>query len=181
MKTSYNIKPLKTKLKFSPFDDLFQKSMNVEDFEIIKSSNYNNDIMVTSMLQENTVIEGAINSINRDYVLVCINYKSEGQIPISEFGGSDIKIGDTTKVFLEKLENREGKIVLSRIKAIKCETWSEIEQVEENNGEIEGKILYSTRSGYIVDIKGIMAFLPNSHVDIKPVKNSNDFINYSSS
>ncbi|UAT42964.1 30S ribosomal protein S1 [Anaplasmataceae bacterium AB001_6] len=173
-----NIKFLKNKEKYSPFNYLFYDSDSGEKKNILgENSLLSIQDFASKSLKENTVIEGMISSVTRDFVFVCINYKSEGQIPIAEFNDQEIVIGNKVKIFLEKLENRDGKIVLSRSKAIKCETWDEIERIEKEEGEIEGKILYSTRSGYIVDLAGIMAFLPNSHVDVKPVKNSSDFIN----
>ncbi len=125
--------------------------------------------------KENTVVEGLITSINKDYVLLDIGLKSEGQVPVKEFlqkkGDTlDLKVGDKVNVHLTKLETRTGGVVLSRENAIKYELWDKLRYAYDNSIDVEGKIVHKIKSGYIVGLGLIAAFLPNSHVDLKPVK-----------
>ncbi|MBQ4875199.1 MAG: 30S ribosomal protein S1 [Rickettsiaceae bacterium H1] len=132
--------------------------------------------------KENSIVEGVITSINKDYVLLDIGLKSEGQVPVKEFvTGSgkptDLNIGDTVNVHLTKLESKNGEVILSRESAVKYELWNELSSAYENNENVEGTIIHKIKSGYIVDFGLIAAFLPNSHVDLKPVKDPEPLLN----
>ena len=123
-------------------------------------------------IQEGEVVKGEIVQIDKEYVLVDIGYKSEGQIPTQEFidseGNLTAKVGDQVDVLLERREDDEGTIRLSKEKAAKIKVWDQIKSIYENNGTIKGKIISRVRGGLSVDI-GLQAFLPGSQVDLRPV------------
>ncbi len=129
--------------------------------------------------QEGEVVKGRIVHITSDYVVVDIGYKSEGVIPISEFkdenGKVTAKVGDEVDVLLEYHDDEEGVVYLSREKAEKLRIWDEISRVYENNETIEGKIISKVKGGFSVDI-GVVAFLPGSQVDIKPLKDMDSLV-----
>jgi small subunit ribosomal protein S1 len=121
-------------------------------------------------IEEGKVISGKILSLDREGAVVDIGYKSEGIIPMSEFGSDieDYSVGDTVDVLLEEKENVEGLVVLSKIKAERQKRWEKT-IANSNEGDIvEGRIIRKVRGGLIVDI-GMDAFLPASQIDIKHV------------
>ena len=124
-------------------------------------------------IQEGEVIKGEIVQIDKEYVLVDIGYKSEGQIRIHEFidseGNLTAQVGDEVEVLLERRESDDGTIILSKEKAAKIKIWDEIREIYENDGRVKGKIISRVKGGYSVDI-GLQAFLPGSQVDLRPVR-----------
>ena len=125
-------------------------------------------------LREREVVTGTVVGISQDGVLVDVGYKSEGIIPRSQFadesGELTIAEGDTVEVFLEKKEDSEGLIYLSKEKADKMKVWNDIGQSYEDNEPVRGKIISRIKGGLTVDI-GVRAFLPGSQVDIRPIRN----------
>ncbi|MBW1979947.1 MAG: 30S ribosomal protein S1 [Deltaproteobacteria bacterium] len=130
-------------------------------------------------IKEGEVVRGTIIQVTDDYVMVDIGYKSEGQIPVSEFldekGNLAAKVGDSVDVLLERREDDEGTIVLSKEKAAKIKVWDEISRIYNEDGVIEGTISSKVKGGLSVDI-GIQAFLPGSQVDLRPVRNLDSLI-----
>lgn len=124
-------------------------------------------------IQEGEVIKGEIVQIDKEYILVDIGYKSEGQIRINEFidpeGNLTAKVGDRVEVLLERRESDDGTIILSKEKAAKIKIWDEIKDLYENDGTIKGTIISRIKGGFSVDI-GLQAFLPGSQVDLRPVR-----------
>jgi small subunit ribosomal protein S1 len=124
-------------------------------------------------LDEGTIIRGEVVKVGADNVLVDVNFKSEGQIPISEFRDPDgvvrVEVGDTIDVFVVRKDEIEGTIILSRDKAKRMQLFDKLEDVQEKNGVITGRIIRRIKGGYTVDIGGLEAFLPGSHVDLRPV------------
>lgn len=125
-------------------------------------------------LREREVVTGTVVGITGDGVLVDVGYKSEGIIPKSQFqdekGELTVDIGDTVEVFLEKKEDSEGLIYLSKEKADKMKIWNEIGKAYEDNVPVKGKVISRIKGGLTVDI-GVRAFLPGSQVDIRPIRN----------
>jgi small subunit ribosomal protein S1 len=125
------------------------------------------------------VVRGRVVGVGRDQVTVDIGYKSEGQIPISEFTTRDGEItvqeGDEIDVFFDADEGEHGGIVLSRSKAEQAKVWRDIEEAFQNNGVVEGAIVGKVKGGLKVDV-GVAAFLPGSHADIRPARNLDRFI-----
>ena len=131
-------------------------------------------------IQEGEVIRGEIVQIDKEFVLVDIGYKSEGQIRIQEFidaeGNIQAKVGDKVEVLLERREDDEGTIKLSKEKAAKIKVWDKIKEIYESNGTVRGKIVSRVKGGLSVDI-GLQAFLPGSQVDLRPIKDMDSLVN----
>jgi small subunit ribosomal protein S1 len=125
-------------------------------------------------IQEGELVSGEIVMIGKEYVLVDIGYKSEGQIRIAEFidaeGNITAKVGDKIDVLLERREDEDGRIILSKEKAAKIKIWDEIKRIYEQDGTIRGEIVSRLKGGMAVDI-GLQAFLPGSQIDLKPIRN----------
>ena len=125
------------------------------------------------------IVTGTIVEVQTDYVLVDINYKSEGLIPMSEFrrveGEDSIKPGDPIEVYVDKIENDNGMVVLSKEKADMNRAWADISQATENEKHIEGTVIAKVKGGLSVDI-GVKAFLPGSQIDLRPVRNVDIYI-----
>lgn len=145
-----------------------------EDFAALLSKSFEDVAM-----REGSTIEGTINSINENFVLVNIGFKSEGKIAIQQFANhSVLHVGNKIPVYIENTETSDGSILLSYVKALKQEAWQQLYDAYSSGDtqEVEGKILYSIRSGCIVDIDGLNAFLPTSHIDAKASQNPNSLI-----
>ncbi|MBN1849929.1 MAG: 30S ribosomal protein S1 [Deltaproteobacteria bacterium] len=130
-------------------------------------------------IQEGELVSGEIVMIGKEYVLVDIGYKSEGQIRINEFidadGNLTANVGDKVDVLLERREDEDGRIILSKEKAAKIKIWDEIKEIYEKDGTITGKIVSRLKGGMAVDI-GLQAFLPGSQIDLKPIRNFDSLI-----
>jgi small subunit ribosomal protein S1 len=130
-------------------------------------------------IQEGEVVKGEIVQIGKEYVLVDIGYKSEGQISIHEFvdaeGVMSAKVGDKVEVLLERGADDEGAIILSKEKAAKIKIWDDIKEIYENDGVIKGTILSRVKGGLSVDI-GLQAFLPGSQVDLRPIRDMDSLV-----
>lgn len=125
--------------------------------------------------KEGTIVKGTILDIRPQVVLVDIGYKSEGTIPASEFEDEDIEVGDEIEILLEKLENEEGMVVLSKEKAAHRQNWEKIVRVYEDGGLVRGKIKSVVKGGLTVNV-GVEAFLPGSQVDIIPPKDLSEYV-----
>ena len=125
-------------------------------------------------LQEGQIIRGRILSVTGSEVIVDIGYKSEGIIPVSEFtdfsGEVTVKPGDSVDVLLERTEDQNGYVVLSKDKAEKMKVWDDVEKSYRSGSTVRGRVIDRIKGGLAVDI-GVKAFLPGSLVDVKPVKN----------
>jgi small subunit ribosomal protein S1 len=131
-------------------------------------------------VQEGEVVKGRIVSITKDYVMVDIGYKSEGQIPIHEFttpeGEVTAEVGDEVEALMESREDEEGALMLSKNKASKIKVWEEVSTAYHNEGEVEGTIVAKVKGGLSVDLGGIIAFLPGSQVDLAPMRHTDHLI-----
>ncbi|MGD0917004.1 MAG: 30S ribosomal protein S1 [Thermodesulfobacteriota bacterium] len=126
-------------------------------------------------IEEGQILKGIVVDITPDHVTVDVGYKSEGQIPMQEFlkrdRKVDVKIGDRIDVLLEKKDNEEGLLILSKEKADKVRVWRDISRSCREGEVLEGDIVSKVKGGLAVDIGGIFAFLPGSQIDLKPVRN----------
>ena len=125
--------------------------------------------------KEGTIVKGTIIEIRPQVILVDIGYKSEGTIPSSEFEDEEIEVGDEVEVLLEKLENDEGMVVLSKEKAAHKQNWEKIVRVYEDGGLVRGKVKAVVKGGLTVNV-GVEAFLPGSQVDIIPPKDLTEYV-----
>jgi len=130
-------------------------------------------------IQEGGLVRGEIVHVGKEFVLIDIGYKSEGQIPIGEFidseGNVKARVGDKVDVLLERREDDEGIIILSKEKAAKIRIWDEIKEIYERGDTIKGKIVSRVKGGMSVDI-GLPAFLPGSQISLKPIKDFDSYI-----
>src|SRR5262245_21405122 len=130
---------------------------------------------------EGEIVKGRVIQVNKDFVVVDIGYKSEGQVPVHEFAGPDgqvaVKAGDDVEVLLEAREDENGLCVLSKEKADRLKVWDEISAACERDELIEGVINARVKGGLSVTIRGgVKAFLPGSQVDLRPVRNLDAFL-----
>jgi small subunit ribosomal protein S1 len=125
-------------------------------------------------MSEGEVVKGTVLKVTESAVVVDVGYKSEGLIPIHEFldenGEVTVQAGDTVDVLLERTEDRDGYIVLSREKAEKMKIWDEVEKAYADKKVVIGRVIERIKGGLAVDI-GVRAFLPGSQIDVRPVRN----------
>ncbi|NVM03421.1 MAG: 30S ribosomal protein S1 [Candidatus Helarchaeota archaeon] len=128
-------------------------------------------------INEGEIVTGRILSINDKEVTVDIGFKSEGNIPTSEFDSlEDLRVGDEIPVFLDSVEDKDGQLVLSKWKADFTRIWDKLMEKYEKSEVIEGKCLRRIKGGIVVDLNGIDAFLPGSQIDVKPIRDFDAFI-----
>jgi len=143
------------------FGQLFEESQKEQQFKV------------------GDIVTGVVVEVQTDYVLVDINYKSEGLIPINEFrvvdGARAVNPGDKIEVLIDRIENENGMIGLSKNKADMMKAWNDISKAAENEEVIEGTVVAKVKGGLSVDI-GVTAFLPGSQIDLRPVRNVDSFI-----
>src|SRR3981081_4411799 len=124
--------------------------------------------------QEGAVVKGIVVGIEKDLAVIDVGAKTEGRVALREFAGpgrqSEIKIGDTVEVYLERVENALGEAVLSRDKARREESWGKLEKAFNGNEKVQGVIFNQVKGGFTVDLDGAVAFLPRSQVDIRPTR-----------
>ena len=124
-------------------------------------------------VKEGSIISGEVVKITPNYVLVDVSFKSEGQIPVEEFqdsnGNLTVQEGDKVDVYVVSKDEIEGAITLSYERARRFKLLDELEKLMEENGTIRAPIIRRIKGGYQVDLGGIIAFLPGSHVDLRPV------------
>ena len=130
-----------------------------------------------SKVVENEVVEGVVTAISKREVIVNIGYKSEGVIMAPEFRyNPDLKVGDKVEVYVETAEDKKGQLVLSHKKARALRSWDMVNQAYNNNEIVKGYVKTRTKGGMIVDIFGIEAFLPGSQIDIKPIRDYDQYV-----
>src|SRR6187399_1492734 len=132
-------------------------------------------------LQEGSVVKGTIVGIEKDVAVIDVGLKTEGRIPLKEFGMSgrapDLHVGDEVDVYLERVENAAGEAVLSREKARREESWTRLEEKYKAGERVEGVIFNRVKGGFTVDLDGAGAFLPGSQVDIRPIRDVGPLMN----
>lgn len=126
---------------------------------------------------ENELVTGTIVGITDREAIVNIGHKSDGLVSLSEFRDlPELKTGDQVTVYVEKQEDANGQILLSRRKAMALQAWKKIEQSHQGDEVIEGIIKRRTKGGLIADIFGIEAFLPGSQIDVKPIRDFDVYV-----
>src|SRR5687768_938950 len=124
---------------------------------------------------EGRVVKGTITAIENGVALIDVGLKSEGRVPLREFGrGEDgneaLSVGDEVEVFVDRVENSEGEAMLSRDRARREAAWDKLESEFGEGKRVEGRIFGRVKGGFTVDLDGAVAFLPGSQVDIRPVR-----------
>ncbi|MEX0843886.1 MAG: 30S ribosomal protein S1, partial [Balneolaceae bacterium] len=130
-------------------------------------------------IEEKEIVKGRIVSIDEKYVVVDIGFKSEGIIQVNEFSNEaleEMEPGDEVEVFLDRVEDKDGQLILSRRKADILQAWEKIESSHENGDIIEGYIKRRIKGGMVVDVLGIDAFLPGSQIDVRPVRDFDAYV-----
>ncbi len=130
-----------------------------------------------SKVVENEVVEGVVTAISKREVIVNIGYKSEGVIMAPEFRyNPDLKVGDKVEVYVETAEDKKGQLVLSHKKARALRSWDMVNEAYNNGDIVKGYVKTRTKGGMIVDIFGIEAFLPGSQIDVKPIRDYDQYV-----
>lgn len=136
-----------------------------ENFEDLLNEQFGNKGIV------GTVMKGTVIRVNDGYATIDVGLKSEGRIPLREFGrNNELKVGDVVEVLVDRYEDKDGNIVLSREKARREEVWQDLEKMMNNNERVNGVIFGRVKGGFTVDLNGAIAFLPGSQIDIRPIK-----------
>ena len=123
--------------------------------------------------KEGEIATGIVEEIGKKFVFIDLGLKSSGAIPIEEFKltKEKIEIGSKVDVLLEKIENRDGEIVVSREKARRAKSWKKMEKAFETKQEVKGIIISRCKGGFVVNVESCLCFLPGSQVDLRPLKN----------
>jgi small subunit ribosomal protein S1 len=130
-----------------------------------------------SKISEGEIIRGKIVTIREDSIAIDIGFKSEGIIPITEFSNLDeLHIGDEVEVVLEKVEDPDGQLVLSRKRADYIRAWERVLQAYDKGEVLQGRCIRRIKGGIVVDLMGIDAFLPGSQIDVRPVRDFDQYI-----
>ena len=155
--------------------DLIQKAQGDFASLLEKDPLYANKIV-------GTVVKGTITELDGEAATIDVGVKSEGRVPLKEFsvsGNPELKIGDKVDVYVERMEDRDGRVVLSREKAKREAAWVELENKFQANEKVNGTIFGRVRGGFTVDIDGAVAFLPGSQVDVRPIRDVGPLMNVS--
>ncbi|NMA98514.1 MAG: 30S ribosomal protein S1 [Phyllobacteriaceae bacterium] len=146
-----------------------QQTVTKEDFESMLL-----DSFVDNDAAEGTVVKGKVVAIEKDLAIIDVGLKTEGRVPLKEFGQAyrdgQIVVGSEVEVYVDRVENAVGEAVLSREKARREESWVKLEEKYNNNERVEGTIFNQVKGGFTVDLEGAVAFLPRSQVDIRPIR-----------
>jgi small subunit ribosomal protein S1 len=143
------------------------KQDNFEDFGALFEAS-----LAQADIKEGDVVKGVVIAIKNDIVFVDVGLKSDGRIDVKEFEqqGETVAAGDTVEVYVEKLENRQGELVLSRERAMREAAWVDLEDAAQEGTHVKGVIFGKVKGGFTVNIQGTVAFLPGSQVDVRPIK-----------
>ncbi len=144
------------------------KSSSHKEFEKLLAEDLGN-----RKFKEGEIATGIVEEIGKKFVFIDLGLKSSGAIPIEEFKLTEEKIdvGSKVDVLLEKIENRDGEIVVSREKARRAKSWKKMEKAFETKQEVKGTIISRCKGGFVVNVESCLCFLPGSQVDLRPLKN----------
>ncbi len=149
----------------------------IDDFESLSAESMEDVYASTFQIKDGEIVNGTIVGFESDFILVDVGYKSEGLVPRLEFPsrGSELNIGDPVEVFVENCEDEDGVLVLSKEKANRIKIWDELTLAYEKEENIMGRVTARIKGGLTVDV-GLKAFLPGSQVDLRPVRDLDQFI-----
>ncbi len=150
---------------FSQYDD-----SNRSELESLYQGTFNT-------VEEGTIVTGKAVSINKKYVVVDIGFKSDGLVNRTEFKNQpDLKVGDTVEVYVVETEDDLGQLVLSRRKALAETAWQVVTSAQETGEIVTGFVKSRTKGGLVVDVNGLDAFLPGSQIDVKPIRDYDQYV-----
>ena len=145
------------------------KNKSHKEFEKLLSEDLGN-----RKFKEGEITTGTIEEIGKKFVFIDLGLKSSGAIPLEEFKLTkeidNIEVGSKIDVFLEKIENKNGEIVVSREKAKRAKSWKKMEKAFENKEEVKGVIISRCKGGFVVNVDSCLCFLPASQLDLRPLK-----------
>ena len=159
------------------YDQLQAASEDYTDEEFHQLADMYEDTL--NEIEEKEIVTGRVVSVDEDYVVVDIGFKSEGMVQTNEFPDDVVKSlepGDEVDVFLDQVEDQEGQLILSRRKADILHAWETIERASETGEIVEGYIKRRIKGGMVADIMGIDAFLPGSQIDVRPVRDFDAYV-----
>lgn len=143
----------------------FKIPETTESFESLLNEQFGENGIIGS------VVTGTVIKLTPDFVTVDVGLKSEGRIPLREFGlSNELKLGDKIEVYVDRYEDKDGNIVLSREKARREEAWLDLEKCLNSGERVNGVIFGRVKGGFTVDLNGAIAFLPGSQIDIRPIR-----------
>ena len=156
------------------------------DWDKLDSSDYNEKqwkdleqeyLPTLSSVEDKKVLDGIVVRVTDREVIVDINFKSDGVISRTEFRyNPDLKAGDTVEVLVEKQEDKNGQLILSHRRARVLRAWEKVNTAEDTGEIVEGTIKSRTKGGMIVEVFGIEAFLPGSQIDVKPIRDYDEYV-----
>ena len=159
-------------------EDFDWSTLLSEDFAEI--SNKEEETMYSSTMpkiEEKQVLDGKVVSISEREVIIDINFKSDGVISSSEFKyNEDLKVGDEVEILVEKQEDKNGQLILSHRRARVLRAWEKVNIALETGEVVQGKIKSRTKGGMIAEVFGIEAFLPGSQIDVKPIRDYDEYV-----
>ena len=189
--TNVNVKETSTE-EVTPKDNLksikSKDNLGNDDFDwtTVEDSSVNNELnkdeesMYAStmpVIEEKQVLDGKVVNISDREVIVDINFKSDGVVSSSEFKyNEDLKIGDEVEILVEKQEDKNGQLVLSHRRARVLRAWEKVNVALETGEVVQGKIKSRTKGGMIAEVFGIEAFLPGSQIDVKPIRDYDEYV-----
>lgn len=138
-------------------------------------SNAYSDTFTT--IADHSVVEGSVVRLDKKEAVINIGYKSDGVVSASEFRyNPDLKVGDKVEVYVDNLEDKDGQLNISHKKARLLSAWDRVNTAKEKDEIIKGFIKCRTKGGLIVDVFGLEAFLPGSQIDVKPIRDYDQFV-----
>ncbi|WP_028566773.1 30S ribosomal protein S1 [Salisaeta longa] len=165
--------------------DIMGRTVTLEELEAEERSHTEDPVYeqfrqlidrTTTDLRELEIVQGRVLEVNDDDVIIDIGYKSDGIVSRDEFD-RELKRGDTVEVWLERKEDRNGQLVLSKERADQERRWQRVEEAYENEDVLEGTIIRRIKGGMIVDLfEGLEAFLPGSQIDVRPVRDFDAYL-----
>jgi len=163
-------------------ENLSLQNFDWDAYENEKKGTLNEEILskydnTLNAIKDHEVVEGTVTSINKREVVVNVGFKSDGIVPAGEFRyNPELKVGDKVEVYIESQEDKKGQLVLSHKEARASRSWDRVNDAC-NAGEIvNGFIKCRTKGGMIVDVLGMEAFLPGSQIDVKPIRDYDQFV-----
>ena len=156
--------------------ELKDNSTSLKEFQSLLDQDFKD-----RQVKENVIIKGVVTEITKNFIVVDCKLKMEGMIPVEEFKNDDefsnLKVGSTIDVYLERIESFKGEIVISRDKARKMKAWKKMEKVFESQEEMTGYITGKVKGGFITTVEGLPCFMPSSQIDIRPIKKIDHLMN----
>ncbi len=143
-----------------------------EDFETLLKE-YDKELPVYA---EGDIVSGVVIGIDNKTVTVDVGGKTVGYVPTSEFAGENVEIGSPVDVYIEKIENKKGELIISRESAKKYQNWNYLKKCLNEGKTVDGKILGKVKGGFAIELDSVIAFLPRSQVDTAVLANMDDFI-----